>query len=157
MFSDKQYSFTEISISYKYVFKLWSKFICGVEQKCLTFADLKKIFPEFSHRLDMYENCCNKEGKVVKNIDKFKKYEKTKHRHGKRGGKNTIHKNAGKKNGIVVMQKPKAKEPEVDYKAAFSQAKQPQDAEMAEVKVTQVKIPVAKDLKIDDDDEFPGL
>jgi hypothetical protein len=54
------------------------------------------LFPEFAHRLDIYQNCCDKSGRIVKNHDYYTEYNKKDHKHGKRGGVKTVQKNSKK-------------------------------------------------------------
>ena len=46
---------------------------------------MENIFPEFVHKLKLYENCCDKTGKIVKNKDFYNQYKKTPHLMGRRG------------------------------------------------------------------------
>ena len=52
----------------------------------LRFAQLANIFPEYRALLNLYENCCDQNGKIVKNHAYYREYKQTPHSHGKRGG-----------------------------------------------------------------------
>ena len=52
----------------------------------LRFAQLVNIFPEYRALLNLYENCCDQNGRIVKNHEYYKEYKQTPHSHGKRGG-----------------------------------------------------------------------
>jgi hypothetical protein len=86
IFSDKSYKYIVNSINYKYVFRIWSNHICNKIEPCISLQELKDFFPEYSHRLDMYDNCCDKTGKIVKNKQFYEEYFQKGHKHGKRGG-----------------------------------------------------------------------
>ena len=52
----------------------------------LRFEQLVNIFPEYKEILNVYENCCDEKGKIVKNHEYYKEYKQKPHIHGKRGG-----------------------------------------------------------------------
>jgi len=59
-------------VSAKNVFKLWAK--CVYLNKSLTQAQIENIFPEFAARLQLYDKCCDENGKAVRNLDYYKSY-----------------------------------------------------------------------------------
>jgi hypothetical protein len=48
-------------------------------------TQLKNIFPDYAHRVDLYVNCCDFTGKLVRNKDFYAEYKKQGHKNGKRG------------------------------------------------------------------------
>jgi len=82
--TDKKYEFIKHSINYKYVFQMWTT--QTFEQATLSVDQLRRIFPEFSHKLEIYQECCDRTGKIVRNFDLYKKYKAKDHFGGKRSG-----------------------------------------------------------------------
>lgn len=48
------------------VFKLWANHVYG-GQGSMTQQQIENIFPEYRHKLQLYHNCCDQTGKIVKN------------------------------------------------------------------------------------------
>ena len=68
-------------LNYKKVFNIWVNWIYiprrdGVEptEDSLTQTQLENIFPEFRERLQLYNECCDEKGKIVKNFEFYKNY-----------------------------------------------------------------------------------
>ena len=79
------------SISHKVVFRLWASQVYaedGEEQGCLTQDQIQNLFPEFKAKLQLYANCCDREGKIVKNQAYYNEYKMEPHNASTRGGKN---------------------------------------------------------------------
>jgi len=103
LFSDKAFDSTKENnaIKVKYIFNLWSTWVykaetdeemkVGDEEKneldsCgLTYANLYNIFPEFRYKLELYNNCCDQTGKIVKNQAYYKEYQQKPHATSRRG------------------------------------------------------------------------
>jgi hypothetical protein len=58
-----------------------------VNADTLTVTQLMNIFPEFKDRLNVYEMCCDGNGKIVRNFEVYNMYKKKPHFAGKRGSK----------------------------------------------------------------------
>lgn len=88
VYQDEKYAYIKHSIYYKHVFRIWATHIYGNDEPCISLEELKQIFPEFTARLDVYHNCCNNQGQIVKNKEFYAAYlKKGDIPHGKRAGK----------------------------------------------------------------------
>ena len=72
-------------INQKLVFKLWANHVYGGAGS-MTQQQIVNIFPEFAHKLELYHQCCDKTGKIVKHQDFYKQYKVKPHFHSRRGG-----------------------------------------------------------------------
>ena len=86
IFFDKNHSTIRNEINYKKVFKIWATQIYMVEKPKLSSQELQDIFPEFKHRIQLYDECCDGTGKIVRNFQAYNSYKHKIHETGKRGG-----------------------------------------------------------------------
>lgn len=84
IYADKSRNFIKQPVNYKHVFQIWANHVFESQTKDLTLTQLKNVFPEFISHLDLYDNCCNKQGQIVKNKEFYHKYKTTPHKAGKR-------------------------------------------------------------------------
>ena len=91
VYGDKRKTCLGQPISCKAVFQIWATQVCDHEAKDpaneLTQTQMVNIFPEFKYKLDLWEKCCDKNGKIVKNFAYYKEYSLKPHKMGKRSMK----------------------------------------------------------------------
>jgi hypothetical protein len=61
----------EGSLNYKKVFLIWKEQVYLHPESGLTTKKMIEIFPELEDRLNLYDNCCNEYGKIVKKFDYY--------------------------------------------------------------------------------------
>ena len=87
IFSDtKRIIHNNQAVNYKQVFRIWATQILDKPNPVITLKELQEIFPEFKEKLDVYDNCCDASGKIVKNFEFYNAYKNKPHKSGKRGG-----------------------------------------------------------------------
>lgn len=63
------------AVNHKQVFKIWACQVYGNQgNQGLTQRQLENIFPEFRARLQLFHNCCDQTGKIVKNKEYYNWY-----------------------------------------------------------------------------------
>ena len=105
LFGDKKFDLTKEnrSVNYKHVFRVWVRQVymqnqsegmiikqndgasslapgATVDTDSLTQLQMENIFPEFRARLQLYAQCCNEKGQIVKNFDYYKQYRQAGHK-----------------------------------------------------------------------------
>lgn len=74
VYADKSFIF---QVNKKTIFRMWRRQLFDSAENSqigLKLEHLHKIFPEFKNKLDLYVQCCNSEGNVVKNTTFFTQY-----------------------------------------------------------------------------------
>lgn len=90
IYCDKARVYIKHAINYKHIFQIWANQVYGTyrivvqdksaaKPETLTQTQLENVFPEFKHKLVLYDKCCDKNGKIVKNKEFYDSYKKTPH------------------------------------------------------------------------------
>lgn len=75
LYTDRERKLTDENrvVNYKMIFKIWAEHAAD-DRTDITAIQLQNVFPEFHKKLALYDMCCDKTGKIVRNQDFYNKY-----------------------------------------------------------------------------------
>lgn len=96
IYADNKRTVITHAVNYKHVFSIWSTQVYGQAGQLdhpmddtiisdLTQTQLENVFPDYKPKLQLYHNCCDKNGKIIKNKEFYAKYKSTAHTMSRRG------------------------------------------------------------------------